>query len=176
MVKMSPNKKVLLIIGPSGSGKTSLAKRIAKNKNWTFISEDSVWNELFPNHKSRSEEMHQEVIEKSLKRIFEQKINVVFEFLVYTKPPRVIGIYEGLLKNNKLSYELIVLRPKLRAILERKKLRFREDDKNQELNKKNIEHQLDCLNSKLITKKCIISDSKSNLEEIYQKYVKKLVE
>ena len=168
--------KVLLITGPSGSGKTSLGKRVAENKEWTYISEDSVWGDLFPNHESRTEEMSKKVIEESLKRILDKKTNVVFEFLVYTKPPKIIGIYKRLLKKNKVRSELVVLKPIPQAILDRKNIRLRKDDQNNELNKKNIEHQLNCLDSKIIPKKCIISDSTSNLEEIYQKYIKKLVE
>ena len=168
-------KTVLLITGPSGSGKTTLAKRIAENKGWTYISEDSIWGELYPNHESRSEEMHKKVIEKSIKQITTQKDNVVFEFLVYTNPLKIVAEYRKLLKKHKINYELIVLAPSSESILKRKASRDRNDDKDYELNKKNIEHQLNCLNSKLIPKKCIISDSNSNLEEIYQKYIKRLI-
>lgn len=172
-------KTVILLIGPSGSGKTSMAKRIAKNKGWTYITEDDIWNEIDHDPYSLRTPEKQAILQPlAVKHILKatKGKNVVFEFLVYELEPTTIEWYQKELEKHNVKIIIKVIKPSIKDILERQKERNRNRDKDVEKKRSEAEHQLKCLESRLIKKEWVIDTSSKSLEENYNRSFKDIVE
>jgi adenylate kinase family enzyme len=172
-------KTVILLIGPSGSGKTCMAKRIAKNPGWSYITEDDIWNEIDHDPYSFRTPEKQAILQPlAVKHILKatKEKNVVFEFLVYEIEPITIEWYQKELEKHNLKVITKVIKVSIKDILKRQKERNRNRDKDIEKKINEAEHQLKCLDSKLIKKEWIIDTSNRTLEENYVKCFKDIVE
>jgi adenylate kinase family enzyme len=180
-------RKAILIFGPAGSGKTSTAKRIAKNKGWTYFSEDEYWAKLKkgkPSEELRTNEEQKIIWKKVLKDIknaFNKKHNVVLEFLVYEDPPKPLLFYKKELLKLKAEILVKILKPEFKIILDRRMKRNAIHDKSFFKRRKNndpcVEYlQLEVLGSNHIKKKWIIKDTGYTIEEVYQKYFSEFIE
>ncbi|MBS3148059.1 AAA family ATPase [Candidatus Woesearchaeota archaeon] len=177
---MKPNK-VLLLFGPAGSGKTSTSEMIAKNKGWTHISEDDFWAEIKRNHppaEGRTREEQKIVQSLALKKILESVSkgkNVVFEFIIYEKPPKPLMFYLEKL-SNKVNVIVKVFRPSMKSLLSRQRIRGKPHDVDVRAARANAKHQLNCLDSKYIRKEWMIDNSHDSLAKVYEKYFQTIVD
>ena len=167
------DSKVILITGPAGSGKTSLAERIAQNENWIHVSEDLHWVEIKKGHpagelRTREEQrIVQPAVLLQIKELLARGNHVVLEFINYENPPGPLLYYYEELQKAHADILVRVLRPAEWVIMERKKMRGREEDQDYEQELKNTRHQLACLESSYIKTEWLIDNSNRTVEEVY---------
>jgi adenylate kinase family enzyme len=171
------DRKVILITGPAGSGKTSLAERIAQNENWIHVSEDLHWVEIKKGHPAgefrtpEEQRLLQPAVLFQIKELLARGNHVVLEFINYENPPRPLMYYYEELQKAHADILVRVLRPAEGVIMERKKMRGREEDQNYEQELKYTRHQLACLESGYIQKEWMIDNSNLTVEEVYTEYI-----
>ena len=113
---------------------------------------------------------------RQVRELLEHGKNVVLEFINYENPPRPLIFYYEELQKRQSNILVGVLRPSESVIMDRKKIRGREDDQDIELEWKNTRHQLACLESSYIKSEWIIDNSDLTVEEVYRKYILAFVE
>jgi adenylate kinase family enzyme len=168
--------KVLLIVGPGGSGKSTLAKYTAERLGWNFVEEDQYWAKAKFDTSNRTPEQESAVqaeVFTDIISMVETGTNIVLEFILYKAPPNPLTAYTNLLDKKSVDSTVVALGPNKDKIIERMKIRGRESDMNNlEERQKNIEHQLNCLNT--VRKEWIIDSSDTSLEELYEYCLKRL--
>lgn len=169
--------KVILITGPAGSGKTRLAERIAQNENWIHVSEDDHWVEIKKGHPagefrtSEEQRIVQPAVLLQIKELLSRGNSVVLEFINYENPPGPLMYYYEELQKAHRDILVRVLCPTEWVIMERKKMRGREEDQNYEQELQNTRHQVACLESSYIKKEWMIDNSNRTVEEVYTEYI-----
>ena len=169
--------KVILITGPAGSGKTRLAERIAQNENWIHVSEDDHWVEIKKGHPagefrtSEEQRIVQPAVLLQIKELLSRGNSVVLEFINYENPPGPLMYYYEELQKAHQDILVRVLCPTEWVIMERKKMRGREEDQNYEQELQNTRHQVACLESSYIKKEWMIDNSNRTVEEVYTEYI-----
>lgn len=113
---------------------------------------------------------------KKVIELVESGKNVVLEFILYEDPPRPLMVYIDGLTSRKIHITVRLLKPTVEAILERQKVRGREDGMNIEQAKANAHHQIKCLESVYIQQEWVVDNSQKTLEEVYEGYFSPTVE
>lgn len=118
------NPLVIVIAGPTGVGKTTLSKMLSKHFNCTYISEDEIAKELFPNDAYTIEDYPDKlrIVEnqllKRVKEIFDNGGCVVIDMINFGK--------EFIEEIKKAFYKHLMLRilwPSMETTIERDKRR-----------------------------------------------------
>ena len=151
---------------------------IAACDAWVHISEDDVWDEIEKRYDYRTPQEHIQIKLKSIQHIedaLRSGKSVVFEFLVYEKPPVLVGAYQKLLRKRGIPFATKVLKPSVETILKRQKERGRASEMNIERQRRNAELQLACLDSDLIQPDWIVDSTGLSLNETYSLHFEKIV-
>lgn len=170
----SESLKVIIVVGPAGSGKSSTAQLIAERKHYTYIEEDQYWcKNGWADGLRTTEQEHkvQQQVCDDLLSAFQQNESVVLECILYEDPPYPLMSYHDFLNKHQIAYETIVLKPSLETIMQRMKARGRKEDlADEDENRKNAMHQLQCLESDYIDPTWVIDSTELSLEEVYEQF------
>jgi adenylate kinase family enzyme len=178
---MAFKPQVILIAGPAGAGKTSIADRIAQEKGWIHLSEDSAWDAIKDGHpmneqRSPAEEViAQAMTVEHLERAIRNGKRVVLEFILYEDPPRPLLNYQQILTEKNIPFMTRILRPQVDEIIRRIQKRGRKDDADLDDRRRHAYHQIRCLDSMHILDEWVIDTTSLSLEEVYVKHFKNLV-
>lgn len=168
---MNTRGEVLLITGPAGSGKSTLAQYVAEKMAWEYISEDDYWVKNDWGHGLRTDEQEkivQQQVFNDLVSIVSMGKSAVLEFILYKTPPSPLTAYQDILQDNFIPFNVIALKPSVEEIMNRLITRGRPNDlENIEANRKNAEHQLECLQPEYVNPDWVIDSTNLSVADLY---------
>lgn len=174
--------KVLLIAGPMGAGKTSTAARIARHPLWGHVCEDDAWVRIKQDRppgelRTPAEQaiVQREVTEAVLSLVAAGR-KVVLEFILYEAPPAPLLAYQAALRSSGVAFETRILRPHIDAVVRRVRDRGRPGDAHLEQRRREIAHQLGCLEPPHVDAGWILDTTDLTLEQVYERHFRHLVE
>ena len=121
---------VLLITGQGGSGKSSLAECVATTLDWSRLGEDDYWvrRGWHGLRTPEQEELVQQEVLADLLGLISAGRRVVLEFILYKQPPNPLTAYQAALRRHLVTFETVVLRASVEAVLSRMERRGRATD------------------------------------------------
>jgi predicted kinase len=118
---------VLILTGTCGSGKSTLSQALATHLGWTHLSEDAVWTALFgldrgafgtEEHRAKRASVHRVIFSGTVEAVGGGG-HVVIDATVHEAPPESYHEYLAFFAQEKISWAVRVLHPRLEIAVDR---------------------------------------------------------